>query len=678
MKRTFTRREVFRMSGTVAAGTLLVACGAPGSDEAPAAEEAAMAESPMDADMAASGKESPLLAQRVQAGELPAVEERLPLNPQVVEPWGETGEYGGMFTVGNPAAGTFHSGRTGVGQEGVFRIGTDLTSVVPNIAESYELNEAGTELTLNLRRGLKWSDGHLHTADDIEFWFVDMIGDDEMTPRKPGWLQPGGELATFRRVDDHTVQFVFAEPYPFILKYLAHYNGSNVVYPKHYSRQFHPQYVDRADLEARAADAGFESWPGYFGEMAALDEGVPESNPELPTLGPYRLLEKTETHWLFERNPYYWKVDTEGNQLPYIDAAFIKLLQDREIQDAAMISGELDIEFGWMPNASNWPLYKGNEEQGQYRAIAAQNLTGAVLHFQPNQTYDGDTVLRDIFRDKRFRVALSHALNRDEINELAYFGRATPQQATVIPACSYYVEEYAKLNIEFDLDKANRLLDEMGLAWDSAGEWRLRPDGERLAWTIEASFEPQKSPIWQLCKGYWQAIGCDVQVKTITGELISERYPGNQVAMGTWGADKCTDWLFPLTPQFWVPYNLGWESTMYPLWTRYIVSDGEEGEEPPAELVQLWDLWQEMKITTDQARQVEIGKEIVRINAESMYVIGTVALPPHPVIVKDNLGNVPTIEQGLLFGWDLYQFYPYHSEQLYLKRPYHARQEYNA
>lgn len=336
----------------------------------------------------------------------------------------------------------------------------------------------------------------------------------------------------------------------------------------------------------------------------------------------------------------------------------------------------LGIEFGWMPSASNWPLYKSNEEQGQYIAIPCQNLTGAAMLFQPNQTFEGDTVQRDIFRDKRFRIALSHAINRDEINEVAFFGRATPQQATVIPACSFYEEKYAKLNIEYDVDKANSLLDEMGLEWDADGEWRVRPDGETLAWTIESGIDPQTNTVWQLVKGYWAAIGCDVQVKTVTGELISERYPGNQVAMGTWGADKCTDWLFPLTPQFWVPYNLGWESTMYPLWTRWIVTDGETGEEPPDELKQLWALWQEMKITTDMARQVELGKEIVRINAENMYIIGTVALPPHPVVIKDNLGNMPTIEQGLLFGWDLYQFYPYHSEQLYLKTPRHARQEY--
>ncbi len=675
MTRKFTRREVFRISGAAATGAVLVACGGPAAEEPAAEAEAPMADEAMAEE--AMGKESPLLAKRVAAGDLPPVEERLPLNPQIVQTWHEVGTYGGMFTVGNPAAGTFHSGRTGVGQEGVCRIGTDLTSVVPNIVESFNISADGRELTLNLRRGTKWSDGHPHTADDFEFWYVDMLNDD-LSPTKPGWLQTSGNFMAFERVDDYTVKFIFTDPYPFILKYLAHYNGTNVVYPKHYGKQFHASYVDVEELEAQAQERSMDSWMALFVNMAHLDEGIPEHNPDLPTLGPYKLLEKTETHWLFERNPYYWKTDQAGNQLPYIDASFIKLLQDREIQDAAFISGEVDIEFGWMPNPSNWPLYKSNEEQGEYIAIAAQNLTGAVLHFQPNQTYEGDIALRDIFRDVRFRIALSHSINRDEISELAFFGRATPQQATVIPACSFYEEEYAKLNIEYDVDKANGLLDEMGLAWDSNNEWRLRPDGERLSWTIESGIDPQSNTVWQLCKGYFAAIGCDVAVKTVTGELIAERYPGNQVAMGIWGADKCTDWLFPLTPQFWVPYNLGWESTMYPLWTRWIVTDGETGEEPPDELKLLWDLWQEMKVTTDQARQVELGKEIVRINAESMYVIGTVALPPHPVIIKDNLGNMPTIEQGLLFGWDLYQFYPYHSEQLYLKQPLHTRQEYNA
>ena len=676
MTRKYSRREVFRISGTVAAGSMLVACG-PGAAPAEEAPEAPADAAPAAAEEMMMGNESPLLAERVAAGELPPVEERLPLSPQVVQTWSEVGEYGGMFTVGNPSAGTFHSGRTGVGQDGVFRIGTDLVSVVPNIAESYNISEDGRELTLNLRRGTKWSDGHPHNADDFDFWYHGLVADTEMAPTPPGWLTTSGNLCDYERIDDYTVKLIFTDPYPFILKYLCHIHGTIMIHPMHYSSQFHHAYVeDVATLETQAKDAGLDSWKDLFAQKARLDEGVPQANPDLPTLGAYKLLEKTETHWLFERNPYYWKTDQEGHQLPYIDAAFIKLLQGREITDAALIGGELDIEFGWMPSASNWPLYKSNEEQGQYIAIPCQNLTGAAMLFQPNQTFEGDTVQRDIFRDKRFRIALSHAINRDEINEVAFFGRATPQQATVIPACSFYEEKYAKLNIEYDVDKANSLLDEMGLEWDADGEWRVRPDGETLAWTIESGIDPQTNTVWQLVKGYWAAIGCDVQVKTVTGELISERYPGNQVAMGTWGADKCTDWLFPLTPQFWVPYNLGWESTMYPLWTRWIVTDGETGEEPPDELKQLWALWQEMKITTDMARQVELGKEIVRINAENMYIIGTVALPPHPVVIKDNLGNMPTIEQGLLFGWDLYQFYPYHSEQLYLKTPRHARQEY--
>jgi peptide/nickel transport system substrate-binding protein len=623
--------------------------------------------------------QSPLLDPMVEAGDIPVVDDRLPQNPQVVQPWHEIGEYGGIWTVTNPAADTHHSGRTGVGMEGFLRIGTDLQTAEPNIIDSYEFTPDGKVFTAYLREGLRWSDGEPVTADDIMFWYEDVILDDELTPSKPTWLRPGGgDLATVEKLDDFTVRFTFAEPYPFIVKYLAHYNGTYVVYCSHYAKDFHPKYVDPDELQARAEEAGFEDWTGYFGQFAELDEGIPVYNPELPTLGPYVLLEKTQTHWVYERNPYYWKVDPEGNQLPYIDASFIRLTQEHETFNAAVISGEVDIEFGWQPSTEDWPLYKENEEAGNYRAFTVSNLTGATTLFQPNQTYEEDTVIRDLFQERDFRIALSVAINRDEINELVYFGRATPMQATVIPACSYYQEEYATLNIEYDVERANELLDGLGLEWDENEEWRLRPDGQPISWTIESQIDPQTSQLWQLVQGYWQDVGLDVQVKTITGELITERYPGNQVAMGTWGADKCTDWLFPLTPQFWVPYNLGWESTMYPLWTRYMVTDGEDGQEPPEQIQRLWDLWQDMKSTVDVDRQVELGKEIVRINAEEMYIIGTCGLNPKPVIVKDNLGNMPTPEQGLLFGWDLYQFYPYHLEQLYLKKPLYDRQVYEA
>lgn len=219
----------------------------------------------------------------------------------------------------------------------------------------------------------------------------DVLGNDDLSPTKPTWLKPGGEnVATAEKIDDFTVRILSDQPYPFILKYLAHIQGTGLVYPKHYSSQFHANYVDEVELTPKVEEAGYDDWMGYFRSKTVLDEGVSENNPELPTLALYKLLEKTETHWLFERNPYYWKVDPDGRQLPYIDAAFIKILLDDDIQDAAMISGELDIKFGWMPNASNWPLYKTNEEHGQYKASTVPNLTGVVMLFQPNQTYEED------------------------------------------------------------------------------------------------------------------------------------------------------------------------------------------------------------------------------------------------------------------------------------------------
>jgi len=669
--KSISRREFLRISVLVAAGAAATAC-------APATpmERAEEIVEPTEAEPVSTSRynEAPMLAALVEAGELPPVDERLPANPQIVEPWHEIGEYGGVYTMACPSPTSFNEAWTATGADGLLRMGTDLRSVAPNIAESYEFTPDGKALTLFLRQGVKWSDGVPFTADDIMFWYEDILLNDEITPAKPTWLKPGGEkLATLERVDDFTVRFTFELPYPFVLKYLAHYTGMNIARPSHYLKQFHPAYVDQDELEAQAEDAGYDSWINYFAFLTSMDMGTPKFNPDLPSLAIFKLMERQESQWILERNPYYWKVDPEQNQLPYVDGCFVRVIADQEAYTGAVISGELDIGFGWRSEIADWPLYQTNQEAGEYVAFTVPEVSSANPLYQLNLTYQEDLVLRDIFRDLRFRIALSQAINRDELNELAYFGRGTPMQATVIPSCSYYDEKYAKMYVEYDPDTSNVLLDEMGLEWDQNHEWRLRPDGERVGWTLEAWDYPQ---IHELVLGYWQAIGLDVRFKAITGELSSERYPGNLVAMGFWGqADKCTDWLFPLTPQFWVPYNLGWETMMYPLWTRWCVSGGEEGEEPPEEVRKLWDLWQEMKVTVDVDKQVELGKEIVRINAENLYVLGTVGMPPKPVAVKDNLGNFPTAEEGLVFGWDYISFYPWQTEQLYLKHPLHPRQE---
>jgi len=372
-----------------------------------------------------------------------------------------------------------------------------------------------------------------------------------------------------------------------------------------------------------------------------------------------------------ERNPYYWKVDPEGNQLPYIDRIFVSTVGEREMLSAKIVAGEVDLE-GLQTDLKDLPLYKDSAEQANYQVLIWNRVQGVDVCYQPNQTYAEDLVLRDILRDVRFRRALSLAIDRDDINEAIYFGLATPRQTTVIPQSKYFEPEFASAYAEYDLDKANALLDEMGLKWDENHEYRLRPDGKRLSIILEyAEMETPKTPTSELIKEYWKDIGVDLSVKMITGELDSIRYMGNLVQMGLWHADRC-GFLFDTEPFWWVPMRYQWECTWAPLWARWYETGGEAGEEPPEEVKKNIERWERMRITPDEEERIRLGKEILRSQAENLWTIGTVGLAPHPVIVRNNLRNVP--EKAVL-GWDYFWTLPQKPEQYFFKHPLLPSQE---
>jgi len=614
--------------------------------------------------------QAPELAVRVAAGELPPVKERLPEEPQIVEPIEEVGEYGGMLTTLTPTPTGLHDARSAIGLEGLLGIAPDLRSIYPNICKSYEISKDGKTLTLHLRKGMKWSDGYPFTADDIMFWYEDIILNDELTPVKPEWLSPGGELAKVEKVDDYTLRFRFAVPYSSVMtRMLAHTRGMDPIRPKHYLKKFHPRYVPIEKLQKLAKEKGYDFWYQYFNYMREADCGcIPTNNPDLPTIIPYVLKKKGMDYFLFERNPYYWKIDTAGNQLPYIDKILVKILRTPEIINGKIISGEIDLEFGYSASIDNYTLYKKNEKAGNYRALTCPYVTTSDVGYQPNQTYK-DPVLRKIFQDVRFRRALSLAINRDEINEAVYYGFGIPSQVAVVPECSYYEEKFAKAYAEYDPQEANRLLDEMGLKWDKNHEYRLRPDGKRLAWTIEYyEFWKSWTKTSELVKEYWKDIGIDVSLKQITGELLGQRAQTNEIAMGLWTIDKCTDFLFIQDPEFWVPWRTGWEVTWCPAWARWFQTKGEKGEEPPEEMKKLYNWWQKMRCATSKEEEIEYAKKILASQAQNVWIIGTVACPPWPVILRDNLKNFPNPKE-VRFGWDYLQTYPWHPEQFFLKHP---------
>jgi len=368
--------------------------------------------------LAGGYNEAPMLRTRVAAGELPPVEERLPEEPLVVEPLEEIGQYGGtLITIqrsiddwGNPS---HINVETILGKDP-----TDETKVLPNIAKNWKFSPDAKTLTLYLRKGMKWSDGQPFTADDIMFWYNDILQNKELTPTIWEIWQPGGKLLKVEKIDDYTVKLKFAVPWPGILFVLAGEMAiQNSFYaPIHYLKRFHIKYNPDADKLAK--EEGFDYWYQLF-QQKGMHNADNQPHPELPTLSTWIPEVIALDHITLVRNPYYWKVDTEGNQLPYIDRVKGALAEGIELRVAKILSGEPDLVGEHDVDISKFPVIMQTADENNYRVSLEEDVSReppAVwqvgLYF--NHTV-ADPFLRELFSDVRFKQALSLAINRSEV-----------------------------------------------------------------------------------------------------------------------------------------------------------------------------------------------------------------------------------------------------------------------
>lgn len=679
-ERKLTRRTFLRVSALAAVGTGIAACtpATTAPTDAPAAgaasnTPASAGVSPTKAPEATKAvepiskfKEAPALADLVKAGSLPPVEERLPEQPEVVPPIETIGEYGGMLrTVMIGENTTFHVRNTW-GPETLLRIDRDGSTITPGVAESWELSDDGKVFTFHLRKGMKWSDGEPFNADNLMFWYNDVIMNDELTPAKPVWMKPDGALMTMEKVDDFTVTMTFGVAYPLLIYRMAHTEGMNMVAqsPKHYLSQFHINYADKAELDKKAAEGNFDSWVKLYQDVGANSNGSTLKNTDYPTVAPFKLKEKTTSARIYERNPYYWKVDPEGNQLPYVDMLNTAYVDKGEVANAMVASGKINFQAGFVFSLSNYPLYKQNEVAGKYKVRLFNTPESSALILMPNQTCK-DEVLRGIFQDVRFRQALSYAMDRTTLNESLFQGLGVPVQTHVIPNSKYYMPEYEQAFTEYNLDTSNQLLDEAGLDKIDGEGFRLRPDGERMI--INLTYTPSKdymNPAAELVKEFLTTVGLETKLESITGELMQSRVPANEIEFGIWYADKASDILFPNQPMWFVPFEMGWERPWCVEWARWNQTGGKEGMEPPAIIKDLITKWRAALTTIDDDERLQLGKDILKSQAENLWTIGTVGHLFEPVIVGENLKNFP--EEGYT-GFDYLTGSHYRVEQIYFE-----------
>ncbi|MGQ9629446.1 MAG: ABC transporter substrate-binding protein [bacterium] len=576
--------------------------------------------------------EAPMLGKLVEEGKLPPVEKRLPKNPVVVEPYEEIGQYGGDWR----SVWRNMADRWGVANHMLYvrlvRMRGDLKGFEPDVADRWEVSRDAKVYTFHIREGVRWSDGQPLTADDVMFWYEDILQNKDLTPSFPKVFTAGGKPMRIERVDDYTFRVIFEGPYGLFLlrQAIGGWSWDFIGYPKHYLKQFHPNYVDKGKLDEMAKKEGFEAWHQLFGQKYDW-----LYNPDLPMLTAWRVKSAPSPvgRFIWERNPYFYKVDPKGNQLPYIDRVIWEMIGDSQVALMRAMAGEVDMNIRYF-RRGDYTLLMQNREAGDYRVNLYYEARGGddYTTFLINQNVK-DPVLRDLFRNKKFRQALSLALNREEVNELVYLGLAKPRQASLDSTDPFYDPEWERAYAEYDPDRANKMLDEMGLTGRDKDGFRLRPDGKTLEVVLEfAGGEELPDPI-ELAKEYWERIGIKVNVKADERSLYQVRAQAGEIEIGSWSFSAS---LANADSLLGIGYGAAWA----PLWTLWYTSGGKSGEEPPPEVKRIFELWDRITVTPDDEERNRLFKEIINIHKENLWVIGMVGEAPRSGVIKNNFRNV--------------------------------------
>src|SRR2546422_2203087 len=431
-----------------------------------------------------SFKEAPQLAELVKAGKLPPVQERIGQDPLVIKPLREVGKYGGTWRRGFTGPFDTSNGHRAAQNDKLLFFDYTGPRLVPNIARGWEVSPDGKVTTVHLRRGMKWSDGHPFTADDFVFWFEDVYSNKEIVPTPLSVMSINGKPIAVKKVDAITVQFVAPDPYYALPTVLASVWGIGHharfgrdalggFAPAHYLKQFLPKYASKDDLAKRLAEAKMDTWV-----LLLKNRNDACRNPDLPVVTPWKTVSPINTPtWILERNPYSVWVDTAGNQLPYIDRIRMTLGENLELINLRAIAGEYDSQARHI-DISKLPVLLENQQRGNYRVHLDPSDQGADVGLFCNQSYEQDAEIAKWLGTRNFRIALSHGIDRAQINEVFVLGLGQTGSAAPGERTPYFPgPEYKTLHTAYDVKKANEMLHALRLTKPGSEGDRRRNDG---------------------------------------------------------------------------------------------------------------------------------------------------------------------------------------------------------
>ncbi|WP_448205176.1 ABC transporter substrate-binding protein [Azospirillum sp. sgz302134] len=589
--------------------------------------------------------ETPMLAGAVAAGTLPPVTQRLPAEPAVVPmdwAWQKPGRHGGDLNV--LMARVKDTRLIYVyGYARLVALTPDLR-IVPDILERVEESDSRV-FTFTLRRGHRWSDGHPFTTEDFRYWWEDMASNSKRYPGgPPAELLVAGERPTVEIIDEVTVRYSWSHPNPFFLPMLAGAKPVEIYAPAHYLKQFHPRYTDAATLKQRVEEAHQKSWQQLHNRKDNLTEF---DNPDLPTLQPWvPTTAPPAERFVFVRNPWFHRVDAQGRQLPYIDRV-VMTVADAKIIPAKTGAGESDLQARYL-RFDNYTFLTQGAKRNDYRVTLWRTGIGAQMALFPNLTCN-DPVWRTLNRDARYRRALSLAIDREELNQVVYYGLATPSNNTLLEASPLWKPEYRDRWAQHDVRQASRLLDEIGLTKRDANGVRLLPDGRPLEIVVETAGEStEETDALELIADGWRRIGARLYIRSSQLDVFRNRIFAGETCMSiARGLDDAIA-TADMSPAELVPVDQG--KYQWPKWGQFHQTMGKEGEPPDLpEAKELIDAYRAWRDAPDEAGRAAAWERILTINADQVFTIGTVAGVPQPVVARQTLNNVPA--EGL-FNYD--------------------------
>jgi peptide/nickel transport system substrate-binding protein len=590
-------------------------------------------------------KETAVLSPAVDDGTLPPIAERLPEEPLIVDLPAKGREYG----------------RQGGELRTIFTRAKDIRYMVvygyarlvgynhkyelePDILRAVDVEEERI-FTFHLRKGHKWSDGAPFTTEDIRYWWEDVANNPELSPSgAPELMLVNGLPPKVEVIDETTIRFEWTAPNPRFLPALAQARPPFIYRPSHYMKQFHASYADMSTLGPLMASMKVRNWAQLHNKF---DNMYQNDNPDLPTLQPWvNVSSKNSQRYVLRRNPFYHRVDAQGVQLPYFDTVEVAIAASGLVASKVTL-GEVDLQARSL-TFSDMPVLKKGEATGNYETYVWTNGAAAEIALYPNLNYT-DPAYRELMRDVRFRRALSLAVDRKTINKSLYFGLAKERGVAVLEASPFYNEEHAYAWADYDPEQASALLDEVGLDQRDSDGFRMLKDGRRLEIVVESAGErSEESDALELVAEAWREIGVKLIYRPLDRDILRNSAYQGESMMPVWfgwnnglpTAETSPEQLAPVDQT-----NFSW-----PMWGQYFQTKGAAGEPPdmeaPKRLMELFDAW---NVATSDEERAAVWREMLAIHADQVFAIGLVAEAPQPVVVGNNVRNVP---EKAIYAWD--------------------------